>query len=140
MYIKETNKTVILLGLIWAVVSVIVITTQFSDWYDGTYPIIWLSIVLIPIFLIKLIFDGIIRYDFFSKGVEEMNKTSWLFELTWMLTSLTLIFTRFEEWFNGGNSIFILFVVVIPVYLIRYVFNQVLKYDFFNKAYKKNED
>lgn len=71
--------------------------------------------------------------------MRKINKTSMLLEVIWLITSLTLIFTQFEEWFEGTHPVVMLLVVVIPAYIIRLIFNRILRYDFFNKDHRKNE-
>ncbi|MFC3418713.1 hypothetical protein ACFOLA_04385 [Salinicoccus hispanicus] len=68
----------------------------------------------------------------------QLNKTSLLLGLVWVIVSFTLAQTVLEEWLFSMNLIVIPLIIVAPVLLIRILFDYILKYDFFNKNYKKD--
>ncbi|WP_342387559.1 hypothetical protein [Salinicoccus bachuensis] len=69
----------------------------------------------------------------------EMNKTSLLLGLIWVVLSFIAVRTFFMEWFQTMPVVAVAIIILGPVFLIRAVFNDILKYDFFNKDYKKGK-
>ncbi|GAB3058990.1 hypothetical protein ACFOU0_04580 [Salinicoccus sesuvii] len=69
--------------------------------------------------------------------MREINKTSILLGLIWVIISFTLIRTVLYEWISSVNLVFIPLIIILPVLLIRILFDNILKYDFFNKSYKQ---
>ncbi|MCG1010738.1 hypothetical protein J4760_11980 [Salinicoccus sp. ID82-1] len=70
--------------------------------------------------------------------MRELNKTSMLLGLLWVVISFTLVRTVLEEWLYTVSPAVIPLIIITPVILIRILFDYILKYDFFNKDYKKS--
>lgn len=71
---RELNKTSLLLGLIWVVVSYIIIRTLLMEWLQ-TMPIVTVAIIILaPVFLIRAVFNDILKYDFFNRDYKKGKK------------------------------------------------------------------
>jgi CDP-diglyceride synthetase len=67
----ELNKTSLLLGLAWVVLSFIAVRTLLMEWLQ-TMPVVTIAIIIIgPAMLIKALFENILKYDFFNKDYKK---------------------------------------------------------------------
>ncbi|MCC4723290.1 hypothetical protein ACBR55_10395 [Salinicoccus roseus] len=70
----ELNKTSLLLGLVWVVLSFIAVRTLLMEWLQ-TMPVVTIAIIIIgPAMLIKALFENILKYDFFNKDYKKGKK------------------------------------------------------------------
>ncbi|KIH70839.1 hypothetical protein [Salinicoccus roseus] len=70
----ELNKTSLLLGLVWVVLSFIIVRTLLMEWLY-TMPVVTIAIIIIgPAMLIKALFENILKYDFFNKDYKKGKK------------------------------------------------------------------
>ncbi len=68
------NKTSLILGIVWVVVSFILVTQIFSDWfYAGPVWVIPLTIIG-GVIVIRILFDFILKYDFFNKNYKRGSR------------------------------------------------------------------
>lgn len=71
---REINKTSLLLGLLWVVLSYILIRTVLMDWLYTMPTAVIPIIILLPVLLIKILFDNILKYDYFNKDYKKNNQ------------------------------------------------------------------
>lgn len=71
---REINKTSLLLGLLWVVLSYILIRTVLMDWLYTMPTAVIPIIILLPVLLIKIFFDNILKYDYFNKDYKKNNQ------------------------------------------------------------------
>lgn len=70
----ELNKTSLLLGLVWVVLSFIAVRTLLMEWLQ-TMPVVTIAIIIIgPAMLIKALFENILKYDFFNEDYKKGKK------------------------------------------------------------------
>ncbi|TVT27772.1 hypothetical protein FO441_08680 [Salinicoccus cyprini] len=69
--------------------------------------------------------------------MSKINATSALLAFIWMITSLVIVMIFFEKWFKTYSPI--LFIIPAGMLLIHFIFENILKYDYFDKEYKNDE-
>jgi peptidoglycan biosynthesis protein MviN/MurJ (putative lipid II flippase) len=71
--------------------------------------------------------------------MERINKTSLILGIVWVVGSYLLVTQVFSDWFYARPIWVIPVTIIGGVVIIRILFDMILKYDFFNKDYKKQE-
>lgn len=71
--------------------------------------------------------------------MDRINKTSLILGVVWVIGSYMLITQVLSEWFYDQSVWLIPLTIIGGVIIIRILFDVILKYDFFNKDYKKQE-
>ncbi|MCG1010739.1 hypothetical protein J4760_11985 [Salinicoccus sp. ID82-1] len=69
--------------------------------------------------------------------MSKINATSALLAFIWMITSLIIVMIFFEDWFETYSPI--LFIIPAGMFLIHFIFEYILKYDYFDKEYENDE-
>lgn len=71
--------------------------------------------------------------------MRELNRTSLLLGIIWAVGSYIVVRTLLMEWLYTMPVVTVTIIILGPVMLIKALFENILKYDFFNKDYKKGE-
>lgn len=68
------NKTSLILGGVWVVVSYILVTQVLSGWFYAQ-PIWVIPLTIIGgVIIIRILFDVIFKYDFFNKDYKKQGR------------------------------------------------------------------
>ncbi|WP_342387560.1 hypothetical protein [Salinicoccus bachuensis] len=68
------NATSILVGFVWIIVSYILLHTIFLDWTQSMPTVLPVILIAGGTVAIKLIFDCIMKYDYFNKDYKKDEK------------------------------------------------------------------
>ncbi|MCD2137628.1 MULTISPECIES: hypothetical protein [Salinicoccus] len=71
--------------------------------------------------------------------MDRINKTSLILGVVWVVVSYLMVTQLLSEWFYARPVWLIPLTIIGGVIVIRILFDYILKYDFFNKNYKKRE-
>ena len=69
--------------------------------------------------------------------MRKLNRTSLLLGIIWAVGSYIVVRTLLMEWLYTMPVVTVTIIILGPVMLIKALFENILKYDFFNKDYKK---
>lgn len=71
---NRINKTSLILGGVWVVVSYILVTQVLSEWFYAQ-PIWVIPLTIIGgVIIIRILFDLILKYDFFNKEYKKQGR------------------------------------------------------------------
>ncbi|MFC3418712.1 hypothetical protein ACFOLA_04380 [Salinicoccus hispanicus] len=69
--------------------------------------------------------------------MSKINGTAALVGFAWLIFCSILLMTVFEEWYHRSH--FVLLIIPLGMFFINYLFEYILKYDYFDRDYERDE-